>query len=287
MPSQCLADPVAETRLHDTVAGLDLPPPIDVMGLPVRPLWMDQLVEILVSRARQGVRTRVTYANAHTVNIAWSDASFMRVLQEMDIVYADGMSVVLAGKWLGRPLPERMTATDYSEWFASRCAECGVSLFLLGSRPGVGEQAAAALHDACPGLRIVGTHHGYFEESESSRVVAAINCAEPRVLLVGMSSPRQENWVARHADELTVPVIWCVGALLDYHAGVEPRGPDWLCRHGGEWLFRLWAQPANKWRRYLVGNPVFAWRALSWAWHHRAAKPSDASHEGEGRPWRS
>ena len=107
---------------HSQSAGLQvaLPAPIDVMGLPIRPLWTDQLVELLIARAKTGVRTRAAYANAHTVNLAWNDPAFFKTLQEMDVLYADGMSVLLAGRLIGRELPERMTAADYSDWFAMR-----------------------------------------------------------------------------------------------------------------------------------------------------------------------
>ena len=134
--------------------------------------------------------------------------------------------------------------------------------------------AAAELRDNFPNLKVAGVHHGYFEAGESSTVVAAINESGADALLVGMSSPRQEQWVVEHAAALRTPVIWCVGALFDYYAGREPRGPDWLCRNGGEWLYRLGADPAHKWRRYLIGNPLFAVRAIGWAWKHR--------HDGDG-----
>ncbi|MCB9857609.1 MAG: WecB/TagA/CpsF family glycosyltransferase [Phycisphaerales bacterium] len=262
-----------------------LPDPIDVMGLPIRPLWTDQLVELLIARAKAGIRTSAAYANAHTVNLAWSHPSFLATLCTMDLLYADGMSVLLAGKLAGRELPERMTAADYSDWFAGRCAEEGVSLFFLGGEPGVSAQAAAALHNEFPNLKVAGVHHGFFEDTESPAVVSAINQSNARVLLVGMSSPRQESWVARHANEINVPVIWCVGALFDYYAGREPRGPDWLCRNGGEWLYRLGADPANKWRRYLIGNPLFAMRAIGWAWKHRHDDDASASEGKGGGSW--
>lgn len=260
-----------------------LPDPIDVMGLPIRPLWTDQLVERLIARAIAGIRTRAAYANAHTVNLAWSDPAFLETLCAMDLVYADGMSVLLAGKLAGRVLPERMTAADYSDWFASRCADEGASLFLLGGEPGVAAQAAHALSDKYPNLRVVGAHHGFFAEDESPAIVSAVNQSGASVLLVGMSSPRQESWVVRHSDAIDVPVIWCVGALFDYYAGREPRGPDWLCRNGGEWLYRLGADPAHKWRRYLIGNPLFAVRAIGWAWKHRHDDAAVDDRKGGGK----
>lgn len=270
---------------RDAVPTTALPDPVDVMGLPIRPLWIDQLVERLVARAKAGIRTRAAYANAHTVNLAWSDPVFLEKLCAMDLVYADGMSVLLAGRLLGRELPERMTAADYSDWFASRCADEGVSLFLLGGEPGVAAQAAREMCDKFPHLQVRGSHHGFFDERESGVIVDAINQSDADVLLVGMSSPRQESWVARYSAEIDVPVIWCVGALFDYYAGREPRGPDWLCRNGGEWLYRLGADPAHKWKRYLIGNPLFAVRAIGWAWKHRRDDAALSDDRKGGGSW--
>ncbi len=289
LPSHDVESPIdrrlaTKTRRSDETC-VALPAPIDVMGLPIRPLWTDELVELLIARAKDGVRTRAAYANAHTVNLAWNDPAFFKTLQDMDVLYADGMSVLLAGKLIGRELPERMTAADYSDWFASRCADEGVSLYLLGGEPGVAAKAAQELCETFDTLKLVGAHHGFFTDDESKAVVAAINQSGAQVLLVGMSSPRQEAWVAKHGSDINVPVIWCVGALFDYYAGGEPRGPDWLCRNGGEWLYRLGADPANKWRRYLIGNPLFAMRAIGWAWKHRHDDDAPREDQQGGGKW--
>lgn len=246
-------------------AQVELPQSVDVLGLPIRPLRAEGLIELLIARARSRVATTVCYANAHTANLACRDGLFREVLGGCDLLYADGASLVWASRWSKERLPERMTAADYFERFAGRCEAEGLSVYLLGGRPGVADKAAARLVGAMPRLKVAGTHHGFFERDESPRVVAEINQARPDVLAVGLSSPRQELWLAENRDTLTVPVRWCVGALFDYLAGQERRAPAWLCRIGGEWLFRLLVDPVGKWRRYLIGNPLFVWHTLRWA----------------------
>jgi N-acetylglucosaminyldiphosphoundecaprenol N-acetyl-beta-D-mannosaminyltransferase len=251
---------------------IELPQAVDVMGLPIRPLRTAGLIDLLVDCARRGVRTTACYANAHTVNLASSDPSFGELMRSADLLYADGASVVWASRWSERPLPERMTAADYFPRFAKRCAAEDLSLFLLGGRPGVAERAAEALRASVestmpgtvPGLRIVGVCDGYFDEARSEEVIDRIRASGADVLVAGLSSPRQERWLADHSDAIDAPVRWCVGGLFDYLAGRERRAPAWLCRWGGEWVFRLCVNPAGKWRRYLVGNPLFVWRALRW-----------------------
>jgi N-acetylglucosaminyldiphosphoundecaprenol N-acetyl-beta-D-mannosaminyltransferase len=222
----------------------------------------DELIDLLIERAAAGVRTTAAYLNAHTVNLAQDDPDLDRALRACDLLYADGASIVLAGRLLGAALPERMTSADYFPSFAERCARRGLSLYLLGGAPGVAAFAAARLSAEVPGLEIVGAHDGFFPDAGSLRVCDEINAARPDVLVIGMGTPRQQRWAVEHADRLRPPLRWCVGALFDYLAGVEPRAPRWLCRVGLEWLHRLLHDPAGKWRRYLLGNPRFAWHAL-------------------------
>lgn len=256
---------------------IELPRPVDVLGLPIRPLRTEGLIELLIGRALSGAATTVCYANAHTANLACRDRRFRETLAGCDLLYADGASLVWASRWSESCLPERMTAADYFERFARRCEEEGLSLYLLGGRPGAAEAAAAKLRETMPDLKVVGTHHGFFAPAESTRVVAEINEAGPDVLAVGLSSPRQEYWVSENRDALKAPIRWCVGALYDYLARLERRAPAWLCRMGGEWLFRLLVDPVGKWRRYVIGNPLFVWHTLCWGMRRvpsRAAEPS-------------
>lgn len=242
----------------------NLPDPIDVLGLPIRPLNTEGLIEVLAQRAKAGLRTSACYANAHTVNLARRNEAFRTTLTNCDLLYADGASVVWASRWSTRPLPERMTSADYFPRFAKRCADNGLSIFLLGGKPDIAAKAAENLIINCPTLKITGTHHGHFKPEESANVVEMINTANPDVLAIGLSSPRQELWLAENAEMLNVPVRWCVGALFDYLAGTERRAPQWLCRLGCEWVFRLLLDPVGKWRRYLVGNPTFVWSTICW-----------------------
>ncbi len=235
---------------------------IEVMGLPLWALDTSGLIRLLVDRAIMKVRSRVCYVNAHIWNLARRDESFHEVLRTADVLYADGMSLVWASRLFGDPLPARLSSADYVEAFAQACQARGVSVYLLGGAQDVARRAADRLSALTLGLRVVGSHDGYFTASDSIDVIDRINEARPDVLLVGMGSPRQECWSAEHAPALDVPVIWSVGALFDYLADVEPRAPQWMCRHGLEWAFRLGADPFGKASRYLVGGPVFVGSAV-------------------------
>ncbi len=242
----------------------DPPPPIDVMGLPIRPIDMAQLIDLVACRAKSHHKTTLCYANAHTVNLARSDARFRRVLRDVDLLFADGVSIVWACRGIGAGLPQRLTAADYLPGLIERCIAERISLYLLGGTDEVNRQAIERLRTEHPALRIVGGRPGFFEPDQSGSIIADINAAAPDILLVGMSSPAQEYWIAEHDAALRPPVRWCVGALFDYIAGAESRAPRWMCRVGCEWLYRLLVDPVGKWRRYLLGNPRFVWNAVCW-----------------------
>lgn len=234
----------------------------DVLGFPVRSIRRDELVELLLDRTAGPESTTVGYLNANTFNLSQGDANLRRDLINCDILYPDGISIVWASRMLDSPLPERMTAADFFPRFAAGCAERGRSVYLLGGAPGVAERAAARLRRELPNLRIVGARDGYFSDRDAMRVVDAINAAAPDALIIGMGSPRQERFASIERHRLRAPLRWCVGALFDYLAGEEPRGPQWLCDAGFEWLFRLAADPVGKWRRYMLGNPRFVAEVL-------------------------
>jgi len=216
-----------------------------------------------VQRAHNSIRSTVLYANVHVLNSAYGDRELQHILNHADLVYCDGAGVRLGARLLGHHLPPRMTGADWIEPLCAACAAEGITLYLLGSRPGVAARAAELLQRRHPALRIVGAQHGYLADpAVCTAAISAVNATHPHILLVGMGTPIQERWIAAHRDELEVPVVWGVGALFDFVAGIQPRGPRWMLNNGLEWLYRLCSDPRRLWQRYLVGNPLFILRVL-------------------------
>ena len=231
-----------------------------ILEIPVACLTVAEFIERTVSAARERRRWRVCYVNAANFNLAAEDCRYAKVLRTANIVYADGQAVVWASRYLGCPLPERVNAGDFFERFCEVCARERLTLYFLGSRPGVAQRASQNLADRIAELRILGARDGYFDLAQSDEVVAEINRLSPDVLIVGMGAPRQEFWVAERMDRLNVGVAWCVGALLEYVAGATFRAPVWMRKAGLEWVFRLVLEPRRLWQRYLVGNWAFLYR---------------------------
>jgi N-acetylglucosaminyldiphosphoundecaprenol N-acetyl-beta-D-mannosaminyltransferase len=221
-----------------------------------------------------GPTRRVMYVNAHVLNESREDADLRTALQDADLVYCDGYGVRLAAKALSADIPHRMTGADWIWDLAALCAQRDASVYLLGGDPGIAAQAGQRLRRSHPDLRVVGTHHGYFEigSGHDERVIEDINACRPDMLLVGMGTPKQEIWAQRTVDRLECSVLWGVGALFDFVSGRMPRAPASLSDNGLEWIFRLAIEPQRMWRRYLVGNPVFLSRVLTQARQRHAAR---------------
>jgi N-acetylglucosaminyldiphosphoundecaprenol N-acetyl-beta-D-mannosaminyltransferase len=242
----------------------DLPERVDVAGQGITSISSADLIDCVATHASSGDPPRlITYVNAWVVCLANDIPDLSGILRDQaSIVHADGQAVVWASRLLGRPLPERVNAGDLWPALLARLGADGASIYLLGGDKGIAEKAAEHAVAASSGLRIVGARDGYFDEGEGDVVADDIRRARPSVLFVGMGSPRQERWAARHLDGLGVPVVWCVGALFEYYAGQRSRAPVWARRCGLEWCYRLALEPRRLWRRYTVGNLRFMYLVL-------------------------
>jgi N-acetylglucosaminyldiphosphoundecaprenol N-acetyl-beta-D-mannosaminyltransferase len=204
---------------------------------------------------------KVFIVNAHTLNLAWQDRSFREVLNQADFLLNDGSGVKIASRLAGRPFPTNLVGTDLTPELCGLAAQRGVGVFLLGGHEGVPERAAEKLKQMVPGLRISGTHHGYFSEAHNEGVVERINRSGAGILLVAFGNPLQELWIHRNSSKLRCDLCMGVGGLFDHLSGRLKRAPSWMRRAGIEWVDIVVRQP-HKWRRYLVGNPLFITRAL-------------------------
>ncbi|MBI3924412.1 MAG: WecB/TagA/CpsF family glycosyltransferase [Armatimonadetes bacterium] len=225
------------------------------LGVKVHSLGMDEAVRRLEEFMKSDRLRLVITLGTEMVIRAEQDAEFRRLVDRADLVVPDGIGLVLASRYCGLPMPERVAGIDLI-WRLSR--ELRPRLFLLGAAPGVAEQAADRLRQNCPGLEIVGVQDGYFSDEEE--VVARIAGSGADVLLVGIGSPRQEQFIDRHRDRLGVAVGIGVGGSFDVLAGRLRRAPEWMIRLGLEWLYRLVSQPSRCLR--MLALPKFLWRVL-------------------------
>jgi len=247
-------------------------PMVDVLGVPVTNATKEEASAMFDGWIGRGDgRCRGVYiVNAHTLNIAAADPSFLEVLCAGDVVFGDGTGVRIAARMRGMRMRDNLVGTDLMPYFFASRRERGYRYFLLGATDDTVQRAAGYLRTQFPGMKVVGARHGYVSPGENASVVREINAATPDVMLVAMGNPIQERWIHDNRAALHVPVTVGVGGLFDHWGGNLKRAPLWVRRIGFEWLQILLQQPGLKWRRYLLGNPKFIALAVAGARRRRA-----------------
>jgi len=198
--------------------------------------------------------------NPEMIVASQEDEELFNILNNAHLRLPDGISMVVVSRILRTPLRERVTGIDFLLAAAERAAQKGWRIYLLGSAPGIAEKAARNLVSQYSGLKIIGTHNGFFMPSEDPQVIEQIKKAQPDILFAGLGAGRQEKWLAAHLNELNVPVSVGVGGSFDVIAGKKQRAPGWVQALYIEWLYRLITEP-QRWQRQLA-LPKFLYLTL-------------------------
>lgn len=238
---------------------------VELLGIRVNDVSATGVIDYMEAAIHDDRQAVILHANAFAANLAARHGWMREVLREAQMVFCDGDGIRWGCRILGLRVPPKVTYARWLPMVGDWCAQKGHSIYFLGGRPGVAEQAAKRYQQSHPGIRIAGTHHGYFDKSgpESDAVVAGINRARPDVLLVCFGMPVQERWVHDNAPRLATHVLLTGGAALDYAAGVASLTPQWMIRLELEWLYRFLREPRRLFTRYVVGNPEFLLRVFA------------------------
>lgn len=209
--------------------------------------------------------------NAHSYNTAQKDALFAEALAKGDVLIPDGASIVKACRWIGaKSQPrERVAGWDLFEFEMdqlNRKAGGRKRVMFMGSSEQVLVRIRERAAEVYPNLEVVTYSPPYkpeFDEKDNQQIIKAIHAADPDLLWIGMTAPKQEKWTYAHWKELNIHChVGTVGAVFDFFAGTYQRAPQWWQEHSLEWLYRLLKEPRRMWRRYVLGNPLFLWNVL-------------------------
>ena len=214
---------------------------IDVLGVGFDNVTMAEAVERGMELVRSSGTHYVATPNPEIVEVCREDPEARTAVNGADLVLPDGIGVVKGAAMLGTPLKEKTPGIEFAGHLMDRLAEEGRSLYLLGAKPGVAEQAAAKLAEAHPGLRIAGTHDGYFKED--GPVIESIRQSGADVVFVCLGAPKQELWMVEHGPATGAHLMVGLGGSLDVFAGVVERAPEGFQKLGLEWLYRLAKEP--------------------------------------------
>jgi N-acetylglucosaminyldiphosphoundecaprenol N-acetyl-beta-D-mannosaminyltransferase len=223
---------------------------------------LKEACDVIIAHARAGGRPAyVTTANAQHIVLLDNDRRLRKIYDHADLVVPDGFSLLLAARFQGRHLQERITGVDMFQALCDLAAKNGLHVFLLGGLPRSAELAAKVVKRRLSSLRI-STYCPPFGFDKSviglEDAARAIRVAKPDLLFVGLGAPKQEYWIYEHGLQLSIPVSIGVGGSFEMVAGIVPRAPIWMREFGWEWLYRLSREPRRLWRRYLIGNVKFS-----------------------------
>jgi len=214
---------------------------IDVLGVGFDNLTMDEAVaEGLRLLHEEGPHYVVT-PNPEIVEVCRENSEAMSAVNGADLVLPDGIGVIKGAAMLGTPLKEKTPGIEFASALMGKMAEKGLSLYLLGAKPGVAEQAAEKLSAQYPGLKIAGTHDGYFQED--GLVVEDIRQSGADCVFVCLGAPKQELWMKKNGADTGARLLCGLGGSLDVFAGVVERAPKFWSDHGLEWFYRLCKEP--------------------------------------------
>lgn len=231
---------------------------IDLLGCPIDVLTMAETVE----RARVAMRDRTPLQHvalnvAKLVNMR-SDSVLCSDVMQSDVIGIDGMGIVLAARWLGIPVKERVAGIDLFREILIICARDGFRPFLLGATSEVLQRAAAVIVTQFPPIQLAGFRNGYFRPDQEIEVVEQIVNSKADCLFIAMPTPRKERFLSAYRDRLGVPFIMGIGGSLDVVAGYVHRAPPIMQSMGLEWLYRVYQEPRRMWWRYVRTNALFA-----------------------------
>lgn len=210
--------------------------------------------------------------NAHSYNTARKDKLFAEALINGDVLIPDGVSIVKACQWIkAKSQPkERIAGWDLFSFEMGKLNSTFRSpqrtVMFMGSSQKVLDLIVKRAAEVYPHLKVVTYSPPYkpeFSDEDNMDIIDSINAANPDLLWIGMTAPKQEKWTYSHWEELDIHChVGTIGAVFDFFAGTVERAPMWWQRNGLEWLYRLLKEPKRMWRRYIIGNALFLWNML-------------------------
>ncbi len=216
---------------------------VNIAGVEVDSITMSQAVDKLKLFIKEDKAHAIYTPNAEIVMEAYKDEGLRSILNQADMLIADGAGVVLASRILGLNLPEKVSGIDLVRNSFSMDIGRKTRYFFFGGKPGVAEAAAENILASHPNIEIVGCRNGYFSKEEVPGIIEEINRAKPDILLVALGAPKQEKWIHENKDKLKAKVCIGVGGSLDVFAGKVKLAPERMRKAGFEWLYRLYQEP--------------------------------------------
>jgi len=246
----------------DNVTGIGR---VNVLGVGVSAINMELALGAIAAALDRKEKGYICVTGVHGVSEAQTDEDFRRILNQAFLCTPDGMPLVWVGRWHGRKEMGRVYGPDLMLAVLELSKKKGYRHFFYGGANGAAKALREQLEKRFPKLQIAGTYEPPFRPlnvGEQAELKKLIRDARPDMMWIGLSTPKQERFMAEYLGQLDVTLMAGVGAAFDFLAGRARQAPRWMQRSGVEWLFRLGCEPRRLWKRYLKNNPLFVFRIL-------------------------
>jgi N-acetylglucosaminyldiphosphoundecaprenol N-acetyl-beta-D-mannosaminyltransferase len=238
---------------------------INVLGVGLSAINLDLALAAIDSALARKAKGYICVTGVHGVMEAQNDEKLRDILNHSFLNTPDGMPMVWLGRLNGAREMDRVYGPDLMLLVCELSQKKGYTHFFYGGAPGVAQELQQKLEAKFPGIKIVGTYTPPFrplDADEEAALIREIREKKPDMLWVGLSTPKQEKFMAQYHDKLDATLFFGVGAAFDFHAGRVRQAPRWMQRSGLEWFFRLCCEPRRLWRRYFRNNPLFVFRVF-------------------------
>jgi len=220
---------------------------VEIFGVKILSSSREEILHEIVRRLISNEKTFIVTLNAQILDRALRDKEYLNIIKIADLVVPDGEGVVWASKVLTGKILHKTPGVELIEDISRVAFFLEKSVFLLGGRERVVELAGEKLNERY-GIKIVGTHHGFFSEEEEAKIVEFINKSNADILFVGMGVPKQEKFIKKHWDSLKVKIAMGVGGSFDVISGIKKRAPRFIIKMKMEWMYRIFQDPLKKWK---------------------------------------
>ncbi len=232
----------------------------NILGVPFANITPEKAVENIIEYLENNEKHAVFTPNPEMVMEACKNPEFMEILNKSSMNIPDGIGIVYASRLTKNPIKQRVAGYDTMLSVFDKIKSKDITVYFFGSAPGIADKAKKAIEEKYPGIKIVGTANGYFDDKREKEIIEEINSLKPDLLLVGIGFPKQEKWITDNLSQLNIKVGVGVGGSFDGWCGNVPRAPEFFVNHGLEWFYRLMKQPSRIGR--MMQLPLFMIKVL-------------------------
>jgi len=234
---------------------------VNILGIQISSISNDNLLAAFTQHILHKQKKQVCITPVNSVMAAVKSEQVKNIYNNANYVLCDGVPLKWAASFLNTPILERITGLDLLPNLVTLCAKNDFSIFLLGASPGVGDKLKDIILNKFPQAKVVGVYvppfMAVFTDEQNDKMISAVNAASPDVLLVSLTAPKQDIWIAENKHALNATLMVGIGGAFEVMAGLAKRAPKWVQKAGLEWLYRFMQEPKRLFRRYFIEAPLF------------------------------